>query len=99
MPSTTECKKAAKSPSKPLLEANAETGKFYLEAVLSRIKTLESTVKDDRRASAEFYRHLKDFLGEHGMKTLAEKMTRREWGSSSSWHWDRFVEMVKEGRS
>lgn len=84
-------------PSKDLLAANAETGKFYLEAVLERIKTLEDDKKRDRKAAAKLLHHLKEFLGEHGMKTLTAKMTTREWGASDSIHLERFLMMAKEG--
>jgi uncharacterized protein (UPF0335 family) len=71
-----------KAPSKTLLEANAETGKFYLEAVLNRIKTLES--ENDKLATAIkcFYDAVSSTVGKDIMGLIAEKMEKGHW-------WDR----------
>jgi hypothetical protein len=83
--------------SQALLSANAETGKFYLEAVLNRIKKLEADQKTSDYTVYTVFQEFKAVIGEHGLKTVQDRMNRNMNYGQGDTYWKRFMDIVKAG--
>lgn len=80
---------------KELVNVNAKTAKFYLEAVVNRIKALEQ--EKERRANAiyHYHRHIKELLGPSLLGVL-EKQIHND--SYIRWVNEEIPKIAKEGK-